>query len=65
SAKENVDHLGFLLELCEIELLEREKRAAARRLPALEEGKPSLPMKLTFDASGKCSEITPDSTLRR
>ncbi|MAF67489.1 MAG: AAA family ATPase [Planctomycetes bacterium] len=34
SAKENVDHLGFLLELCEIELLEREKRAAARRLNA-------------------------------
>ena len=31
-AKENVDHLGFLLQLCELELLERERRAAARRL---------------------------------
>lgn len=30
--KDNVDHLGFLLQLCELELLEREKRAAARRL---------------------------------
>ena len=31
-AKENVDHLGFLLQLCELELLERERRAASRRL---------------------------------
>ena len=33
-AKENVDHLGFLLELCELEVLEREKRASDRRLKA-------------------------------
>jgi DNA replication protein DnaC len=33
-AKENVDHLGFLLQLCEQELLDREKRAADRRLKA-------------------------------
>jgi len=33
-ARENVDHLGFLLELCELEVLEREKRAAQRRLKA-------------------------------
>ena len=33
-ATENVDHLGFLLQLSEQELLEREKRAAARRLKA-------------------------------
>jgi DNA replication protein DnaC len=33
-AKENVDHLGFLLRLCERELLEREGRAAQRRLKA-------------------------------
>ncbi len=31
-AKENVDHLGFLLQLSERELLEREARAAERRL---------------------------------
>ena len=33
-AKEDVDHLGFLLQLCERELLEREARAAQRRLKA-------------------------------
>ena len=31
-ARENVDHLGFLLQLSELELLDRERRAAARRL---------------------------------
>jgi hypothetical protein len=29
-SRENVDHLGFLLQLCERELLEREGRAARR-----------------------------------
>jgi DNA replication protein DnaC len=33
-AQDNVDHLGFLLQLCELELLERERKAAARRLEA-------------------------------
>ena len=33
-AQENVDHLGFLLQLCELELLDRERRAADRRLKA-------------------------------
>jgi DNA replication protein DnaC len=33
-AREDVDHLGFLLQLCELELLDRERRAAARRLKA-------------------------------
>ena len=33
-AKENVDHLGFLLQLCEQELIDRERRAADRRLMA-------------------------------
>ena len=36
-AKENVDHLGFLLQLCELELLERERRAAGGG-PAAEGG---------------------------
>ena len=31
---ENVDHLAFLLQLCELELLDRERRAAERRLKA-------------------------------
>ena len=33
-AVENVDHLGFLLQLCELELIERERRSAERRLKA-------------------------------
>ena len=33
-AKENIDHLGFLLQLSEQELIGREKRAADRRLKA-------------------------------
>ena len=33
-AAENVDHLGFLLQLCERELLDRERRASDRRLKA-------------------------------
>lgn len=31
-AADNVDHLGFLLQLCELELIDRERRSAARRL---------------------------------
>lgn len=33
-AKDNVDHLGFLLQLIELELIDRERRAALRRLKA-------------------------------
>lgn len=33
-ATENVDHLGFLLQLCELELIDRERRASERRLKA-------------------------------
>ena len=33
-ASDNADHLAFLLQLCELELLDRERRAAERRLKA-------------------------------
>ena len=33
-AADNVDHLEFLLQLCELELIDRERRAADRRLSA-------------------------------
>ncbi|MFN9295944.1 MAG: ATP-binding protein, partial [Planctomyces sp.] len=33
-AAENVDHLGFLLRSCEEEVIERERKAAERRLKA-------------------------------
>ena len=34
AAKENLDHLAYLLALCEVELVDRERRAAERRLKA-------------------------------
>jgi DNA replication protein DnaC len=34
AAQDNADHLAFLLQLCELELIERERRAAERRLKA-------------------------------
>jgi len=34
AAQENLDHLAFLLALCELELVDRERRAAERRLKA-------------------------------
>ena len=34
AAADNQDHLSYLLQLCELELLDREKRAAERRLKA-------------------------------
>lgn len=33
-AADNIDHLAFLLQLCELELIDRERRAADRRLKA-------------------------------
>lgn len=33
-AKDNVDHLGYLLQLCELELVDRERRAKERRIKA-------------------------------
>jgi DNA replication protein DnaC len=33
-ATDNADHLSYLLQLCELELIERERRAAERRLKA-------------------------------
>lgn len=34
AAVENLDHLAYLLQLCELELIDRERRAAERRLKA-------------------------------
>ena len=34
AARENLDHLAYLLALCELELVERERRAGERRLKA-------------------------------
>ena len=34
AAQDNADHLAFLLQLCELELIERERKSAERRLKA-------------------------------
>lgn len=34
AAGDNADHLAFLLQLCELELIERERKSAERRLKA-------------------------------
>ena len=39
AATDNADHLAYLLQLCELELLERERKAAERRLKAARGGK--------------------------
>ena len=45
ASKENLDHLAFLLALCELELVDRERRAAERRLKAAK-----FPAHKTLDA---------------
>ena len=52
-AQENVDHLGYLLQLSELELLERERRAAERRLKAARF--PALKTLDTFDFTARPS----------
>jgi DNA replication protein DnaC len=52
-AKENIDHLGFLLQLSERELLDREARAAERRLKAARF--PSLKTLENFDFKSQLS----------
>jgi DNA replication protein DnaC len=49
-AKENMDHLGFLLQLCELELLDRERRAAERRLKAAKFPRPKTLETFDFKA---------------
>jgi DNA replication protein DnaC len=49
-ATENVDHLGFLLQLCELELIQREKHAAERRLKAARFPNPKTLEDFKFEA---------------
>ncbi len=47
AASDNVDHLSYLLQLCELELLERERKSAERRMKAAKF--PSTKSLATFD----------------
>jgi DNA replication protein DnaC len=53
AASDNVDHLSYLLQLLELELLDREKRAADRRLKAAKF--PTLKTLDTFDFAARPS----------
>src|SRR4051794_41235058 len=55
-AREDVDHLGFLLRLCELELIERERRAAARRLEAARLPSPKTLAAVNFAAAPKADK---------
>jgi DNA replication protein DnaC len=55
-AKEDVDHLGFPLQLCELELLERGRRAAAGRLKAAKLPTPKAPGTFDFTAAPTVNE---------
>jgi DNA replication protein DnaC len=50
AAQDNADHLAFLLQLCELELIERERRAAERRLKAARFPAPKLLEEFDFAA---------------
>lgn len=50
SAKENLDHLAYLLALCELELVDRERRAAERRLKAARFAAPKTLDAFDFDS---------------
>jgi len=52
-AADNVDHLGYLLQLLELELLDREKRSAERRLKAARF--PTIKTLDTFDFTARPS----------
>ena len=53
AASDNVDHLSYLLQVTELELLERERKAAERRLKAARF--PSIKSLESFDFSGRPS----------
>jgi DNA replication protein DnaC len=53
AAADNADHLAYLLQLCELELLDQEKRAAERRLKAARF--PTIKTLETFDFAARPS----------
>ncbi|MCG8402663.1 MAG: IS21-like element helper ATPase IstB [Firmicutes bacterium] len=57
AAKANLDHLGYLLQLCELELVDRERRAAERRLKAAK--LPASKTRDEFDFSARPSPNKP------
>jgi len=56
-AQDNIDHLGFLLELSELEQLDRERRAAERRLKAARFPNPKTLEDFDFTAQPSLNEV--------
>lgn len=63
-ATENVDHLGFLLQLCEQELIDREKRAADRRLKAAKFPNYKTLEDFKFDAQSSINRVLVGELMR-
>jgi DNA replication protein DnaC len=63
-ATENVDHLGFLLQLSELELIQREKRAAERRLKAARFPNPKTLEDFKFEAQPSLNRVLVGELLR-
>src|SRR5262249_55991253 len=57
AAAENVDHLAFLLQLCELDLIDRDRKAAERRLKAARV--PAAKTVDAFDFAARPSANTP------
>lgn len=55
-SRENMDHLCFLLQLCELELLERERRAAERRLKTAKFPNPKTLANFDFTAQSSINK---------
>ena len=56
-AADNADHLAFLLQLCELELIERERKAAERRLKAARFPAPKLLDEFDFAARPSVNKL--------
>lgn len=56
-AADNVDHLGYLLQVCELELLDRERRAAERRLKAAKFPTVKTPEDFDFAAQPSLNKV--------
>jgi len=63
-ATENVDHLGFLLQLSELELIQREKRASERRLKAARFPNPKTLEDFQFEAQPSINRMLLGELLR-
>ncbi|MCX5683792.1 MAG: IS21-like element helper ATPase IstB [Planctomycetota bacterium] len=63
-ARDNVDHLGFLLQVCELELLERERKAALRRLKAAHFPNPKTLDGFDFSAQPSINKVLVSELVR-